>query len=369
MEKKKKNIRILFITPVSIKGAGTRCRIAQYIPYYKNRGIESVISPFYSTGFFDIVYKKGHIWRKAMFFIVSILRRLCDCFRALRFDIIYIYREACPIGPPFFEWIFSRFRPIIYDFDDAIYLHNTSTVNKFVEFMKYPEKVRKIIELSRHIIVCNEFLKDFTKKQNPNVSLIPIAIDTDLFFPAKGNKNSTSVPTIGWIGSPTTARYLHGLEDVFKKLALKHRFILKIVGADHDVRIPGVDVENKKWSLESEADDYQSLDIGICPLETNEWDLGKSAHKIVVYGACGVPAVASDTSSNHELIRNGTNGFLARSHDEWLDNLSHLVEHGDRRRRLGEKARDVVVKNFSVAANTEKYVDIFRKVLKNEKSS
>ena len=362
MEKKKRRLKILFISPVPVKGAGARFRIAQFMPYFKNRGIDGTISPFYSDRFFDIVYKQGRVPEKIFHFFISILRRVYDLFRSLRYDIVFIYREACPVGPPVFEWVFSHLKPIIYDFDDAIYLYSTSRANRFVKFLKYPAKVPKIIKLANHIIVCNDFLKKFAIRFNKDVSVIPTSIDTDIFVNIDKNGEQKK-PVIGWIGSHTTAEYLPMLEEVFRKLAKRHKFTLKIVGADTDLSIPGVEVISQPWSLEKEVSDYQNFDIGVYPLEGNEWDLGKTGFKTVVYMSVGVVPVVSNVGSNKEIIKDGVNGFLADTETEWIDKISNLIEAPRLRYGMGKIARDTVIKSYSVKANASKYIDIFKKVI------
>ena len=155
-------------------------------------------------------------------------------------------------------------------------------------------------------------------------------------------------------------------KSAFKRLAKRHQFILKIVGAGRDIKIPGVDIINQPWSLEREVSDYQDLDIGIYPLEGNEWDLGKTGFKTVVYMSVGTPAVVSNAGSNKEIIKDGINGFLANTNEEWFAKLSILIRNPRLRYNVGKAARDTVIKSYSVRANFAKYIDIFNKVLESK---
>nr|GFD22599.1 hypothetical protein [Tanacetum cinerariifolium] len=40
------------------------------------------------------------------------------------YDVVFMHREAAPIGPPVLEWVMAKVlrKRIIYDFDDAIWL-------------------------------------------------------------------------------------------------------------------------------------------------------------------------------------------------------------------------------------------------------
>ena len=218
--------------------------------------------------------------------------------------------------------------------------------------------------MSSHVIACNDFLKRFAERFNTNVSAIAISIDTDRYLPAAKDWRNDR-PVIGWVGSPTTARYLGGLEGVFKAMSRESKFTLKVIGAGQDIKMPGVDVVNLAWALEREISDYQGLDVGICPLENNEWDSGKTGFKIIVYMAAGVPAVVSTTGSNKEVIKDGENGFLASTDDEWQEKMSRLIKEPRLRNEMGKAARDTIVKGYSVRANAPKYIAIFKRIVQS----
>ena len=92
-------LRMLALSPVPEEGAGCRFRIAQYMPYLESAGIEVTLSPFYTTEFFRLVYQKGRSLQKAALFIERAIDRAYTLAERRRYDAIFIYREAFPIGP------------------------------------------------------------------------------------------------------------------------------------------------------------------------------------------------------------------------------------------------------------------------------
>jgi len=353
-------MKILFLEPYPIEGPSSRYRVEQYIPYFENNGIRCVVRPFVSSRFYNILYKKGFYFQKAIFFLQSAFKRLFDIFLAVRSDIIFIHLEAFPFGPPVFEWIFSKLgKKIIYDLDDAIYMGITSPANRFLKYLKCPSKIKKIIRISNHIITCNTYLGDYAKKYNQNVTVIHTSVDTEKFIPRIKGANETLI--IGWIGSHSTTRYLELLKDVFYKLSAKHKFILKIIGAPaHNIKVPGLKIINLNWSLESEISEFQSLDIGVYPLPEDKWILGKTGFKAIQYMSVGVPCVVSNVGANREIVKDGINGFLASSEDEWLDKLSYLIDNEDLRRKIGRAGRKTTEEIFSVKVNAQKYLNIIK---------
>ncbi len=355
-------MKILFIEPYPIEGPSSRYRVEQYMPYFKQRGLECAVRPFVSSRFYKIIYKKGHYLSKVLFFLQSCLRRFLDTFKGLNSDIIFIHLEAFPLGPPILEWMWAKFnKKIIYDLDDAIYMGTTSPANRFLRRLKWPSKIKTILAISRHVITCNEYLADYARKFNRNVTVIHTSVDTEKFTPR--SKEDKRDITIGWIGSHTTTPYLMQLMNVFSRLAAKHKFDLKIVGAaEHNIKIPGITVINKEWRLADEIEQFQSLDIGVYPLSDDEWTAGKTGFKTIQYMSVGIPCVVSDVGPNRAIVEEGVNGFLAKSEDEWVEKLSRLIEDSQLRVKIGAAGRKTIMTKHSLQVNAPKLFDIIQMV-------
>jgi hypothetical protein len=105
-----------------------------------------------------------------------------------------------------------------------------------------------------------------------------------LFHP---RETTNEVPIIGWIGTHTTYPFLERLMPLFDRLAREHRFALEIIGSGRP------DIDTRPWSMNTEAEDIRSFDIGVYPLTDDEWNARKSGLKAVQYMASGVPFVMS----------------------------------------------------------------------------
>ncbi len=352
-----RKMRILFIVPYPPEGASNRLRVEQYIPYLKTKGIRYRIRPFVNKNFYKILYIKGHYFSKAFYFFMSILNRLFDIFRALKYDIIFIHREALPIGSILIETILSKIKKkIIFDFDDAVFLPNTSKSNNYIERFKNPNKISRIITLSDCVIVGNNYLAEYADKFNNNVIVIPTPIDTNKYTVDTNRRNSSEV-TIGWIGSFTTRSYLEEIWHVLELLKMKYSNVkLKFIGNWSELKNPFDKAEYKEWSMESEISDVRSFDIGIMPMPDDMWTKGKCGFKAILYMACGIPVVASPVGTNMEIIEDGVNGFFADSEKEWIDRLSMLIEDLELRKRIGMAGRDTVEKRYSVAHTADYFI-------------
>jgi len=354
----KNKIKVIFFTPVPYEGAGCRFRISQYLPFLKSRGYECDIRPFLSSQFFRLVYKKGRFPGKIFYYLLSLLRRLRDLALIGRYDLIFIYREVLPFCSAWYEnLLFRAGKPVIFDFDDAIFLSNYSANNKFTRFLKDPRRAAWMIRRSSAVIAGNSYLKEFAAEYNKNVYLIPTVVDTEN-FPVKAAADGSNV-VIGWIGTPTTGEFLKPLAGVFRRLLADFSFLkIKIIGAEFS-SIDDPRILNVEWSLEKEMEEIISFDIGIMPMPDNEWAKGKCGFKAIQYMAGGVCAVAENAGINGSIISDGENGFLAKGEDEWYKKLSALIKDRGLRLRLGENGRRTVEQKYSLAAYSGKFADVF----------
>ena len=343
-------VRVLALSPIPEEGAGCRFRIAQYLPYLRDAGFDVTISSFYTPEFFQVVYQRGQYAKKAALFLVSAWRRFRELFSVGQYDLVWLYREAIPLGPPIVESMIARRGiPIVYDFDDAIFLPSVSEANKAISFLKKPERVATILRQSRRVVVGNEFLAAYARQFNDAVTVIPTAVDTDRFTPrtdVAGNPDRELV--VGWIGSPTTFPYLEALAGVLRDVAAAHPFTLKVSGAGRPVRFDGLKVDEVPWSLANEVNLFNTLDVGVYPLTDDQWSKGKCGFKAIQCMACGVPVVAAAVGVNREIIVDGVNSFLASTPAEWVEKIGRLLTDGDLRGRMAASGRKTIEERYSL---------------------
>lgn len=366
-----RTIRVLALSPIPEEGAGCRFRIAQFIPYLESVGFEVTLQSLFTPEFFRLVYKPGQYLRKAVTFAGLSLRRLGSLASASHFDVIFIYREMFPVGPPLVERLLAaRGRPpIVFDFDDAIFLPSVSEANRLISALKQPGKVSTIIRHSDHVIAGNDYLAAYARRFNDAVTVIPTSVDLSRFVPrlgiASGNGASSQPLVVGWIGSPTTGRYLRMLTPVVQKLSERHTFVLRISGTADPVSIPGVRVDNTPWTLGREVELFNTCDVGVYPLPDDDWSKGKCGFKAIQFMACGVPVISSVVGVNREIIEDGVNGFLASTDEEWVRKLDRLLSDAALRRRFADAGRRTIEARYSLDVNAPKLAATLRAVARD----
>jgi len=77
--------------------------------------------------------------------------------------------------------------------------------------------------------------------------------------------------------------------------------------------------------------------------------------------ACGLPVVATDVGGNSHLIDNEADGFLYPDGDEKALSqiLIQIIENQDVIRSMGEKARNKIIKDYSLESMIQKYFALY----------
>jgi glycosyltransferase involved in cell wall biosynthesis len=353
-------MRVLAVVPsIHDTSPGQRFRIEQWELILRANGVEITYAPFETEELRSVLHHNGNAVGKICAVMRNMNRRGRELEALSEFDLIYLFREAALLGPPWFERKIARSNvPVVFDFDDAIFYSYKSPSNGYLSYLKFPAKTAEICCLSTHVMAGNEFLADYARKTNKNVTIVPTSIDTDKYEVIE-RRNNPEIVTIGWSGSFSTVQHLDTIRDVLQELANTEKFRLRVIGTP-EYKIPGVDVEAIQWRSETELDDLRTIDIGLMPLPDDNWSKGKCGLKALQYMALGVPTICSPVGVNSTIIRDGENGFLAGSKAEWIEKISHLIHSPDLRRKLGFAGRETVEREYSAKVVAPKVLDIFR---------
>src|SRR5262245_42932716 len=118
-----------------------RYRIEQWLPYLAAQGISVDLVPFMDRKLQDTLYQPGHQVAKVIAGAAACARRVLHVTSARRYDAVLIHRAACIAGPAVLERLIALSgRPVIFDFDDAIFLLHTTDANRNLGWLKFPGK-------------------------------------------------------------------------------------------------------------------------------------------------------------------------------------------------------------------------------------
>ena len=355
-------MRILFIIPYPPgRAPSQRFRFEQYLDALTAAGHTYRLVLFLDEAIWTILYKPGQTGRKVLGILAGLGRRLGLLFSVPDYDLVFIHREAAPIGPPVFEWIIAKVlvKKIIYDFDDAIWLANTSEANRIAAGVKWHHKVADICRWAHQNSCGNAYLAGYARQFNPRAVVNPTTIDTVKLHNQVRDQAAPGRLVIGWTGTHSTLKYLDQVVPVLAKLEAEGLVFEFRVISNQPPALPLRSLVFLPWRKETEIADLLGLHVGLMPLEDDPWAQGKCAFKALQYMALGMPARVSPVGMNTEVVQDETNGFVCATDEEWYKALRCLLASQPERARQGAAARRTIVERYSVAPNTANFLNLF----------
>jgi glycosyltransferase involved in cell wall biosynthesis len=225
-----------------------------------------------------------------------------------------------------------------------------------MSWLKRPGKVPRLIRMSDMVWAGNDYLAEYARRFNNAVHVVPTTVDTDRQRPCSQPDGAKPV-CLGWTGSPSTLKHFDLAVPVLRRIRERFadRITFKVIG-DAGYRQDELGIRGTAWSAATEVADLCDIDIGLMPLPDDEWAKGKCGLKALQFMAMGLPVVTSPVGVNTTIITDGTNGYLARTEDEWFERLAALVESPETRASVGRAARETVVRRYSVVSQRDTYL-------------
>ena len=358
MENKKKEILMIVQYPENVSPC-QRFRFELYKDTLFKNGYRVTTRPFLDKNGYDIVHRYGFFFKKTIALAKGFLGRFLLLFQLGKYDFILLQREVAPVGPPIFEWLYSKLfhKKIIYDFDDAIWIPSVSEQNSFAGNFKYAKKVKDICKWSFKISGGNDYLCSYARQYNNNVVYNPTCVDTQNRYSVLANHDVDKI-TIAWTGSFSTLKYLTIVENALQKLQEKYDFNIKIICNQY----PSLNLKNVQyveWSEENEVCELASCQIGLMPLTDDEWSEGKCGFKLIQYLSLEIPSVSSFVGVNKKIIDEGVNGFFAETDVDWFSNIEKLILDAELRKKMGQAGRQKIISNYSLQSNENNFLSLF----------
>ena len=305
----------------------SKYRLAQYLGYFKSRGLD--VTPVSRSGInraltgeigrFDILFNQKYL------FNYSLSKKLIDGSKRT-----------------------------IFDFDDAIYTRPGKPYSIIAGF-RVKRRMQLWLKRSDVVTTSSLFLSGYAKKFTGSVKIIPMALDLDLWKP-KENKSDDGIITIGWAGSPVNINLVERLDEILTHLSDKYPFVkFKIFSGQK----PKLNTPFAYYPFQpgSEPDFVRNLDIGLLPLNDDEFSKGKSPIKAIQYISCGVPVVGNVIGATCEILNSG-NSISVSDNKEWIRALETLIMNRDLIKSMGAAGRKHAGENFNFKTVADRFYNI-----------
>jgi glycosyltransferase involved in cell wall biosynthesis len=249
---------------------------------------------------------------------------------------------------------------MVYDLDDALFLHA-------------PFQIDSLVRLSDVVVAGGHELATYARRLNPRTVLIPSCANIAMYRQVDRPRREEGL-VLGFVGSPSTIRYLSLLMNPLETLAKHHDYTLRIVAARSKEEYEKFDrllgglgdgnirVETALYSVRNEPAVLSGIDIGLAPMTKTIWDSYKCGFKVINYMSAGVPPVATDWGEHAHIITDGYDGFLCRNEQDWVVKLGVLMECAEKRRIMAENARRTAERNYSSENHFRTMARIIRKL-------
>ena len=343
-------MRLQILSRYGRKGASSRVRMFQYVPWLEAHGWDVSIAPFFDDAYLTAQYA-GEGTRSQV--AAAYARRLGQLRARPKPDLIWLEKEALPMIPAAIERRLLPARtPIVADYDDAVFhsydLHPRAAVRRVLG-----QKIDRIMQHASLVLAGNEYLAVRAKSAGAShVEIVPTVVDADAYRTPSAPRSDTAT-RIGWVGTPSTWREsLVPMLPLLTTLAEQHGARITVIGSGARDVHPLVDT--LEWSEAAEIDQIHGFDIGIMPLNETPWALGKCGYKLIQYMACAKPVVASPVGVNREIVEHGVNGFLADSSEDWRIALERLLRDRDLRSTMGAVGCRKVLQRYSLQSQQER---------------
>ena len=294
------------------------------------------------------------------------VRRVLERVRRVReFDLLVVAKFKLETGER--AVVRRSARRIVYDFDDAIYFGKPDRPGE--EPDRSPRRVwkfRATCAIADLVTAGNATLAEAARVSARRVEVLPTGIDLAGYPPAPSRRPGGA--RIAWIGLPGNLPYLSIVEAPLARLAARRPGLRLVVVSERPPAKFDAPVEFVPWSKETEAAALAACDVGIMPLEDDDWTRGKGGFKLLQYMAAGLPTVASPVGVNREITVDGETGYLAAAAGDWERSIERLLDDAARRERMGLAGRRRVEENYAMPIVSERLVALYAELLRERRA-
>jgi glycosyltransferase involved in cell wall biosynthesis len=307
---------------------------------------------------------------------------------ALRFDIIVIHRIPMnEIVNALIEKCRELCIPVIFDLDD--YLFNVALTDRIDEikrmspvdrnkWIQHVRGCRDTLDACDYFIGTTDYIVKKVRELGKKAFVIRNGLNkTQVAQSSKALikiKRNPDIVKIGYFsGTNTHQKDFEVIISPLLKIMDEYKNVHLCIGGFLDInssfekfserieRLPYVDWKELPFNL-------AAIDINIAPLEAdNPFCEAKSELKYFESALLKVPSVCTPTDTYKWAIKNGENGLLASTEEDWYSCLKSLIVDPSLRKTLGERAYKMVIETYSPNIQAQKTLEVYKSIIMDYK--
>lgn len=282
-----------------------------------------------------------------------------------RFDLVVILRQTDKDGQigQFIDLVHKVGKKVLFDLDDLIFdyrdlpllMRSTNSRNIFY-WVGYFWGIRRIARKVDGFLCTNDFLgKKLKRSFRKPYKVIPNSLNREQVEVSKKylKEKKHEGFVVGYFsGSPTHVKDFRMVEPELVRFLNKYEgSLLRVVGyMETSGQMQELVARGRVKFLD--LVDYLKLqkliaevDVNIAPLVVNDFTNCKSELKFFEAAAVETTTIASPNYSFKKTIKDGENGFLAKS-SEWFEKLEYLYEHTEENEKIAKRARKYAMEHY-----------------------
>lgn len=213
------------------------------------------------------------------------------------------------------------------------------------------------------IFACSESDAEYFRKYNAKVYTVTNGVDCDIFQPTENAKEHTLIFIGGTSYAPNADALKYYLQDIHPKVKMKIPDVkLFAVGATEEY-LEKNHIKDDTVSALGFVDDIKPyLDkaaVGICPIRQGSG----TRLKVLTFMASGLAVVSTTKGAEGINCADQENILIADDADKFAEDIIELLRDDARRVEMGEKAREVMVREYDWGVVGESVDAAYREIL------
>lgn len=256
---------------------------------------------------------------------------------------------------------------VVYEVDDYLHGIKDTPDHDFKDHynVDHLAAVEMCMERCDAVICSTDYIAKEYARFNDNIHVCQNGIDAKRYALTRPERETVN---IGWAGATGHVKAVGPwFRQVGNLMQMKPntcfvtigqpafaRDFQRVFGAERAIGIPWAAIEQYPGAM-------TMMDIALAPSGRGKWWRGKSDLRWLEAGALGIPVIAS--RRNYPDIEHGVTGYHAASPEEAFQHMHLLVGDHDRRRRVGDQAREHILATRTIQALAPRWEEVLAGVV------
>jgi len=271
-------------------------------------------------------------------------------------------------------------KPVVLETDD--FVHYVPPYNPGARFYTPGSQASDVwstaqFKIADAVIVTTPGLKKLYRQLHSKIYVCPNMIDPEYWINGYPEpKPHPGKVRIGWSGANAHWGDLRILREVMHTILDKYsqasfHFLGQLPDWWYDLRKKKRVVYHRFKTLSYYPEYFYSLgyDIGVAPLIDNIFNRGKSQIRWMEYSVHKTATVASPVmaykNDPYGKIKHRENILFAKEKEDWIKQISYLIENEAERKRIGDNAYNTVMNDYSLEKQAHRWVEVYQKIYDN----